>query len=142
MLTNSMIILAIGGCDTLRPLCIQIRPFTNKVLDTKYHKWCSQKQYCEVNPDDTVDTCKLLKCLHSKKSQNTLKMKRTTMYEKANLVSTFYTSCPVECTLDSSHNSQYSETSDYPYSKNFHITSSKIYFLKYRRQKRTNAKND
>ena len=36
MLTNG-IILAISGCDTLRPLGIEIRPFTHSVCDTKDH---------------------------------------------------------------------------------------------------------
>ena len=40
MLTNG-IILAIRGCDTLRPPGTQSRSFANNVRDTKYHNWCS-----------------------------------------------------------------------------------------------------
>ena len=39
MLING-VILAINRHDTLRPLGIQFRPFTNSACDTKYHKWC------------------------------------------------------------------------------------------------------
>ena len=36
VLTNG-IVLAISGCDTLRPLGIYFRPFANSVRDTIYH---------------------------------------------------------------------------------------------------------
>ena len=40
MLT-SCIILAISGCDTLRPLGISFWRFSNSVRHTKHHKRCS-----------------------------------------------------------------------------------------------------
>ena len=40
MLTNS-IILAINGCDTLRPLDTLFGPSANSILDSKYHKGCN-----------------------------------------------------------------------------------------------------
>ena len=40
MLINR-IILRINGCDILRPLGIQFKPFANSVHDTKYHKRCT-----------------------------------------------------------------------------------------------------
>ena len=40
MLLN-IIILAIRGHDTLRPLGIQFMCFANNMLDIKYHKQCS-----------------------------------------------------------------------------------------------------
>ena len=46
MLTNRLLV-AINEHDTLRPLGIQFRPFTNSAGDTKYHKqstWLHQNK--------------------------------------------------------------------------------------------------
>ena len=51
MLTNN-IILAISGCDTLRPLGIWFKPFANSVREPKYHKQC--KQFQKNLPDRDV----------------------------------------------------------------------------------------
>ena len=50
MLTNS-IMLIISGHDTLRPLDMWFRLFTNSIHDTKYYKRCSE---VDIPPIDTI----------------------------------------------------------------------------------------
>ena len=44
MLTNN-IILAISKYDTLKPLCIYFKAFSNNAHDVKYCKWCSKPPF-------------------------------------------------------------------------------------------------